>query len=140
MDLATDRLRSHGYRITRPRQLVLKVLAEAPGPMSPAAIHSRLAELPKAPDLVTIYRVLAVFEQLRIVHRTHNEDGYIGCKALDAENHHPILCVKCGAFRELDLEPLGELIRRVEVADWDVLGHYVEFTGLCPACRAAEAG
>lgn len=136
---ATERLREHGYRITSPRRRILAVLEKATGPFTAADIHQALQAEPRPPDLVTVYRVLAVLESLRIVHETHTEAGYIACRALDAEHHQPLLCVRCGGFVELAIGPLGEMVRNISVDGWEMLGNVIEFTGICPDCRAREA-
>ncbi len=136
---ATERLREHGYRITRPRRQILAVLEQAKGPFTAADIHQALRTEQRPPDLVTIYRVLAVLERTRIVHETHTEAGYIACRALDEEHHHPLLCVRCGGYVELAIGPLGEMVRGISVDGWEMLGNVIEFTGVCPECRARES-
>ncbi|WP_067467808.1 Fur family transcriptional regulator [Actinomadura macra] len=64
---ATDRLRAAVRRSTRPRRLLLDVLAHADGHLTVETIHRHASA--KGPlDLSTSYRTMTVFERLRLVH------------------------------------------------------------------------
>jgi Fe2+ or Zn2+ uptake regulation protein len=78
---AENRLREHGYRLTRPRRQVLAVLAESDRALSPYAILEHLAQEGEAPDVVTVYRILELLESLQLVYRGHTLNG-------DAAYHH----------------------------------------------------
>ena len=67
------RLQASGLRITQPRVSILQVLLKHDSPVSIETLHSKLARA--RCDLVTVYRCLAVFEELGIVGRALSHSG-----------------------------------------------------------------
>jgi Fe2+ or Zn2+ uptake regulation protein len=64
---ALARLRAAGHRDSRPRFLVLDVLARADAHLTAELVHAR-ASANGSLDRSTVYRALALFERLQIVH------------------------------------------------------------------------
>jgi Fur family ferric uptake transcriptional regulator len=73
LDVLCARLKASGLRITQPRVSILQVLLRHDSPVSIETLHSELARA--RCDLVTVYRCLAVFEELGIVQRGFYHNG-----------------------------------------------------------------
>ena len=95
-------LHQAGMRRTGPRQAVLENLLGSDVALSHNELEQRLLN---NVDRVTIYRILAAFEEQGIVHRILDREGhplYALCKeACDSEHHHDdhvhFHCTICGS-------------------------------------------
>ena len=72
LQAVADQIRSSGARATPARIRVLRLLREAPTPLSHAEIELRLGDM--ALDRVTLYRVLDWLVESALAHR--NTDAY----------------------------------------------------------------
>ena len=50
--------------------------------------------------------------------------------------HNHIRCCRCGAVADI---PWVEVAHPCDTAGYEITGYTVEYTGLCPACRKAQA-
>jgi Fur family ferric uptake transcriptional regulator len=130
-----------GYRLTEPRRRVAALIAERDGHFT----ASDLLEEARAGRLgvgrATVFRTLEVLEDLGAVERLDlpsGEHAYVTCQRA---HHHHIVCSRCGRTQEIDDAGLrvvvGEIAGRT---GYRVDEHRLELFGLCPACRASQAG
>lgn len=133
----TSRLRQRGYRLTPQRRAVLKIIAESPDHLTPAAIYDRVRRQYPAIGLVTVYRTLTILAELGLICEVHAGGScrsYLMRKPVG--HHHHLICSECGAvvdFADCDLRRLEERLSRK--TGFKVGGHLLEFLGLCPACQ-----
>lgn len=127
-------LREGSYKVTGPRVAVLQVLQSAKIPLSAYDIEERIPEnIPI--NVVTIYRVLDIFEKLGIVHKIHTKEGYVRC---DFENdkgcHYFAVCDKCGRADEFidDQCSIEQIIPKG--LPFKSLKHLSEVAGTCDYC------
>ena len=134
IDLACARLKSAGLRITQPRVAILEALIRRNTPASIEQLHRDLAS--DACDLVTVYRCLAVFEELGLVRRCffHNGAGLYEIN-LDDSHHYHIVCKSCGKVERIDAALTDPTERMLRERGYDQVTHLVEFFGVCPDCR-----
>ena len=134
IDLACARLKSAGLRITQPRVAILEALIRRNAPASIEQLHRDLAS--DACDLVTVYRCLAVFEELGLVRRCffHNGAGLYEIN-LDDSHHYHIVCKSCGKVERIDAALTDPTERMLRERGYDQVTHLVEFFGVCPDCR-----
>jgi Fe2+ or Zn2+ uptake regulation protein len=127
-------LTDYGYSMTKARQTVFDLL-NTPEPQS-------MAELTKKAvgrlDRASVYRNIALFEELGIVHRI-----YIGWKyKLELSDsflahHHHLSCLKCGKVVDIHDDALvDEFIKKVtEQFGFIPKRHQLEVDGVCAACQ-----
>jgi Fe2+ or Zn2+ uptake regulation protein len=128
-------LRRSGYRLTRPRTAVMRVLAEASESLSPEEIHQRGLVHHRGLGLVTVYRTLELLEALGLARRVHT-DKRCHAFALARDEQHYAVCRACGQVAEFPCEGLEPLLQSVETyTGYRIEAHLVELIGLCPACR-----
>ena len=129
-----SRLRAAGLRVTRPRLMVLEVLADHP---HVSADHVR-ALLDQSEDHAVsrqaVYDVLHALTDAGLV-----RSMLVGARALYEldllDNHHHLLCRQCGALADVPcavgqapcLQPSGTQGFTVQAAD-------VTYSGLCATC------
>ncbi|MCP9469140.1 MAG: transcriptional repressor [Nitrospira sp.] len=132
-----DRLKAGGKKLTKPRKAILAVLEQSPLPITAADVHDRLKAQRKPADLVTVYRNLAMLQELGLVNTVGLHDGQMRYEVRHGrEHHHHIQCRGCGKIVDLMLCPIKKLTALVEAkTKFAVDSHTLEFFGWCPQCR-----
>jgi Fur family ferric uptake transcriptional regulator len=88
-------------------------------------------------NISTVYRTLEVLEELGLVRHTHFHDGVAQFERTDEAPHHHMVCTRCGADWELDLDllqPLAVELKHRYGFEAD-LAHSA-IVGLCRGCAA----
>ena len=133
----TQVLTARGYKLTRPRRAVLRVVAESGESLTPAEIHSKARQYYPQVSLVTVYRTLDVLVECGAIRRIHQSDGcHAYARASNGHGHH-VICERCHTVVEFDGCDLGDLLAAVQRrTGFRVEGHWLELFGFCPKCRA----
>ncbi|MCC5022673.1 MAG: transcriptional repressor [Candidatus Synoicihabitans palmerolidicus] len=143
---------SPGYSMTQPRIAILEVLIKRSLPASIEQIHAEvLANI--ACDLVTVYRCLAAFEELGLVHRCffHNGTSLYQIALDDSPAYHVVdKNVNSVGERDIDLaielrEAVQEIEKKLIARGFTNVSHMVEwwnFSLAPPSTRstASKAG
>ena len=127
--------------MTPQRQLILDAVASMPGHVSADQVYQQVVQVFPEVNISTVYRTLEVLEELGVVRHTHFHDGVAQYERTDAARHHHMVCSRCGADSELDLEvlqPLADELKRRYGFEAD-LAHSA-IVGICRGCLAAETG
>lgn len=132
-----DALRSRGHRVTAQRLAIVEEALRMPGHISPGELVAKVQEREPGVNASTVYRTLALLEELGFVSHAHLEGGpeY----RVGAHDHVHLLCRVCGSYQSVaaeDVAPLGDALRRRS-------GFAPDFThfaiaGVCAGC--AQAG
>jgi Fur family ferric uptake transcriptional regulator len=131
-------LRGADLRVTRPRLAVMAALVRHPHAETNTIIElvrRRHADVSHQ----AVYDVLAALTSAGLVRRIQPLGSVARYEARVGDNHHHVVCRRCGAVADVDcavgetpcLDPLvdhGYLIDEAEVIYW----------GVCPACRQPE--
>ena len=132
-----ESLKAGGKKLTKPRKALLEILESSPMPITAAEVHARLRKKRHVIDLVTVYRNLAMLQELDLVNPVGLHEGQMRYEVRHGrEHHHHIQCRGCGLIVDLLLCPLKKLTDLVErQTKFAVEGHALEFFGWCPQCR-----
>jgi Fur family ferric uptake transcriptional regulator len=139
IEQATSRLKSSGLRVTHPRVAILAALCETETPTSIEKLHAMVGT--GECDLVTIYRCMAAFEKIGLVHRAffHNGTALFKLSLGQSESYH-VVCKSSNQVTELDAATSEELQRAIEAVQvklrargYQEVGHIVEFFGVAPS-------
>jgi Fe2+ or Zn2+ uptake regulation protein len=129
-------IRNAGYRLTRAREAVLQVLAQAEGSLDAAAIHRRGRHIHAALGRVSVYRTLDLLEELSLVRQLHGEDGCHTYARSDRPQGHYLVCQRCGQVTEFPCVGLEEWLETVgRRSGFEIRKHLVQLEGICGACR-----
>src|SRR5207237_7310718 len=108
-------LKQQGLRMTPQRQLILDAVASMHGHVSVEQVHQQVVSVFPDVNISTVYRTLEVLEELGLVRHTHFHDGVAQFERTDEAPHHHMVCSRCGADMELDLDllqPLADELKR----------------------------
>ncbi len=136
MDLQKQ-LNQQGMRLTRPRQVVMKILEETGRPLSPQVIHQLALQDDENISLVSVYRTLDLLNELHLVCRVHGDEDCQGYVLSSPGHHHQLVCRNCQKTVEFtgttELEPFIKAIQ--EQTGFQIDGHLLQLFGLCPQCQ-----
>lgn len=124
------RIKRSGFKMTKSRRSIVKVLVEESKPVTAKDIYLRLEG---KTDLSSVYRNLNLFKELEIIFEEKNSRGsffYISEK-----HHHHIRCIKCGKTKcvpcVIDLEG---------IEGFSDIEHELTLIGICEECKIDFAG
>jgi Fe2+ or Zn2+ uptake regulation protein len=141
-DIALHRLRKDGQRLTTGRQLILKTLQEAGGPVTIPAILRRQPTLAQS----SVYRNLAVLEHAGLVSKISMGDEHAHYELgeeVTNNHHHHLVCTSCGSVSDVTLSAGAErsldkaLKDAAAGASFELQQHRVDLLGRCASCVAA---
>ena len=136
--LATQ-LSARGYKLTRQRRAVLRVIAACAGPLDPAGVYREAKATCPGIGLTTVYRTLEVLHGLGIVRRVHLEQGCHSYAPAGNGHRHRLICAHCNAVVEFDLCDLSALLQAISLqTGFRIEGHWLQLYGTCPQCQKKE--
>lgn len=120
-------LRAEGVRITRQRQALLRVIADASDHPDANEIYRRVHAVEPSTSLSTVYRTMAILERRGVIHRHSFEGAPSRFEAADAAHHDHIVDVDTGDVIEFRSPRIEEL--QAEIAaelGFEVVRHRLE--------------
>jgi Fur family ferric uptake transcriptional regulator len=129
-------LRARGLRMTPQRRAIVAEIMRTQGHISPTTLARKVQSQIPGVNASTIYRTLALLEEVGILSHAHSEGGAEYHRAEEAGHVH-LTCSRCGAEDDLSMAEAGQLQTLIEQHhgfDPD-LTHFA-ISGLCAACRS----
>ena len=134
-------LKNAGYRLTRSRAAVVRVLDESNGWLRPEQVHMQAKKYCPSIGLVTVYRTLALLAEHGYIRRIHFEDRCHGYARVELSHGHHLLCRGCNQAIEIagteDLKPLMNQVQNE--TGFIIEDHLLELVGLCRECQQVPA-
>jgi Fur family ferric uptake transcriptional regulator len=134
-----EALREGGFRAGGARAAVLDLLAGQDCCASAQEIHEKLrGGKSRSVGIASVYRVLDVLAELRLVQRVDVGDGIARFeRALpDGDHHHHVVCDDCGKVEPFSDSSLETAIARASRRlGYSVDAHEVVLRGECGDCR-----
>jgi Fe2+ or Zn2+ uptake regulation protein len=135
-NLLRQTLKTAGYSLTQPREVVFGVLESLSDPIS---MHDLYAHVSGQLDRSSLYRTIELFERTNIVQRVNMGWKYrLELTDLFAHHHHHIACLSCGMLSAISEDAkVEQLIHELANASgYTPIRHQLEIQGLCPSCQA----
>ncbi len=130
-------LRQNNHKLTRPRQVVLDIVAQANQHLTPAEIYHKAKLKYPHLGLTTVYRTLDLLVELGYVQRIHLDAGCHSYAPMAQQHAHHLICSSCGRAEEFDDCDLGALIKTLRAkTGYEIDVHVLELMGRCPACQS----
>ena len=125
-------------RMTKQRQAVLEVLRSFETHPTAREVHDRVRRRLPRISLGTVYRNLEILSAcgiigtLELACHQRRYDGEVG-------DHYHVCCIRCGRIEDAPVPRLANVEEALsEASGYDVVGHRLEFKGICPRCKGLE--
>ena len=127
-------LQEKNHRITKQRQVILEELRKLNTHPSADEIYKVVRRhLPRI-SLGTVYRNLEVLSELGKIQKLELS-GSLKRFDWNTKKHYHIRCVRCNRVDDAPIAPLNQLENDLYKATvFEIIGHNLEFIGLCPEC------
>ncbi|MCU0559679.1 MAG: transcriptional repressor [Desulfobacterales bacterium] len=126
-------------RRTRQRAVILEELRRVDSHPSADELYLMVRRRLPRISLGTIYRNLDILTEAGEIRRI---DSGSTLKRFDGTTapHHHIRCVRCDRIADAHIEVKIDIDERIQrLTGFRILGHHVEFLGLCPRCHTQPA-
>jgi len=132
-----SRLRARKHRITPQRIALLRLLSESTEHPSASAIFADIKKRYPSTSLATVYKTLSVLKEMGEVMELGFGEGdnrYDGKRPFP---HPHLVCLRCRRIVDLDIGSMKNLEREAaRGSGFKILGHRLDFYGVCPECRS----
>ena len=127
-------LQEKNRRITKQRQVILEELRKLNTHPSADEIYKVVRRRLPRISLGTVYRNLEILAQMGKIQKLELS-GSLKRYDWDTNKHYHIRCVCCDRVDNAPVAPLNQLEDELyEATVFEIIGHNLEFTGLCPEC------
>lgn len=125
-------------RLTTQRQIILEELAKVKSHPTASEVYDMVRKRLPRIGLGTVYRNLELMAENGMIIKL--EVGGTQ-KRFDAttDAHYHIRCSCCGKVEDMDIQVIDSLVgAAAESSSYQILGHHIEYTGICPECQERE--
>jgi Fur family transcriptional regulator, peroxide stress response regulator len=138
-DELMSKLRERGCRMTPQRVALLRLLVSSHDHPSAADLYDRLRAQFPTTSLGTVYKTLSLLDDMgEVLELGFNDDGnrYDGNRPYP---HPHLICIRCRKIVDAEATLAGSLVQQVaQGSGFQLVGHRLDFYGLCPDCQGAE--
>ena len=126
-------------RMTRQREVILEELRKLTSHPTAAGLHEIVRRrLPKT-SLGTVYRNLELMAEMGVVQKLE----FSGAEARfdgNVDRHDHLRCIRCKRVDDVHGAPLDlSRVDRHDCSGYEILGHRLEWIGICRQCRDRPA-
>jgi Fur family ferric uptake transcriptional regulator len=121
--------------MTPQRQAILEELRRLTSHPTADEVHALVRRRLPRVSLGTVYRNLEVLCDCGLIQKLEMGGGQ---KRFDSSTgvHYHLRCARCGRVEDAPVEPLTTIDDALrKVSGYEIMGHRLEFIGVCPACR-----
>jgi len=130
---------NHLVRMTRQRRVILDVLSRLKTHPTAEELYRVVRRRIPGISLSSVYRNLDVLTRAGAIHKLDMAGSQARFDG-DVSLHYHLRCLECGRVDDSAAGPflmIEEAARRA--TSYEIVGHRLEFLGICPACRKKEA-
>ena len=128
-------LRAAGRRFTPQRRLILQVLEESDGHLDADALYERVKARDPGVSLATVYRTLAVLQEIGLVEEHRLGEDHSHYEAVRDGPHYRFTCLRCGKVIEFDTPLVAQIGRQLSAQkDVRVVDTHLHVRGYCAQC------
>ncbi|SDI86651.1 zinc uptake regulator, Fur family [Alteribacillus bidgolensis] len=132
---ALNRLKKEGFKFTGKREKLLHLFAEEKRYLSAKDVLTFMQKLYPGVSFDTVYRNLALFEEMGILEMTELEgEKRFRFSCSTTKHHHHLICLECGKTKQIHSCPMDWIEESVE-GEFEVTGHKFEIYGYCTECQ-----
>lgn len=126
-----------GIRHSKPREQILRVFLETERHLSVQELFGLVQKKHPTIGIATIYRTMALACEAGLAREIDFGEGNVRYEHLYGHEHHDhLVCIQCGAFREITNSRIEkEQMRMANEHGFDLVRHRHVLYGVCPECR-----
>lgn len=131
---ALNVLKDNGYKFTGKREEMLRIFSLENRYLTAKEILEYMQKDYPTISFDTIYRNLALFQDLEVLEWTQLDSERIyrlSCTTTEHHHHH-LICTTCGKTKEIKLCPMDAVLGEPE--GFRITGHKFEIYGYCKEC------
>ena len=136
IDLVLSKSKS---RMTRQRQVILEELRKVGSHPTADGIYEMVRRRLPRISLGTVYRNLETLSESGVIRKLElggAQKRFDG----DIQSHYHVRCTSCGRLADIPSRPIPEIEDMFrEACDYQITGHQLVLTGLCPNCKETES-
>ena len=123
------------YRMTNQRQVILEEIQKVnTHPTADEVYEMVRRRLPRI-SLGTVYRNLEILSTRGLIQKVGPLSSQMRFDGI-TKNHYHLRCIYCGKVEDAPIETVDRLENAIrEKSDYSIIGHKLEFIGICPECR-----
>lgn len=126
---------ARGLRLTRQRRAVLDVVAGANSQLSALQVYDCARATHPEVGLTTVYRTLALLEELGAVRRLHGDEACESLVPAAAAHGHSVVCESCGRVEEFTACDISSVAAAAATeTGYAITDHFLQLSGTCAAC------
>ena len=129
-----DRCKKEGLKITPQRVAVYEILLSSHNHPTVEEVYEEVKKIYPFVSLATVYRTVETLENMGLARKV----CYWGSSArydANMDEHHHLICLKCGAIKDFYFEDSLQIPPSVE--GFRTEGYSINIYGVCPSCRNA---
>lgn len=131
---------SQELRMTRQRRTIIEALESIDNHPAADEIYEMVRQKLPHISLGTVYRNLDILSEHGMIRKLELGGSQRRFDGM-AKDHYHLRCTGCGRVEDAPVEPDEGIEDRLrEVSDYEIVGHRLEFVGLCPQCIQKEQG
>ena len=121
-------------RMTNQREMILRELKKSKKHLTADELYERVKKFMPRISLATVYRNLEILSDAEMIRKLEISGRQ---KRFDSElgDHDHIYCVECHRIENLDLGDNEADLSMADTKGYQITGHRLEVTGLCPKCQ-----
>ena len=126
------------YRMTNQRHVILEEVQKVKThPTADEVYETVRKRLPRI-SLGTVYRNLEILSTRGLIQKIGPVSSQMRFDGI-TKNHYHLRCIYCGKVEDAPIETVDKLENAIrEKSDYNIIGHKLEFIGICPKCREKE--
>jgi Fur family ferric uptake transcriptional regulator len=126
--------------MTPQRMTILHVLHHANTHLSPTDVFARAKEALPGLTEATVYRTLEFLAENGLARPARMGSGHLVYE-IAKQDHHHLICRKCGTELQIEHAPLEKLYAELESSSgFRFIDSHVTFFGLCLECQKLNSG
>lgn len=134
-----DFLRSNQkYRMTNQRQVILEEIRKVNTHPTADDVYEMVRKRLPRISLGTVYRNLEILSTRGLIQKIGPVSSQMRFDGI-TKNHYHLRCIYCGSVKDASIDTAENLENAIrEKSDYSIIGHKLEFIGICPNCGKKE--
>ena len=132
-----DTLRSHGYRITPQREMIVEAIAHSGHHINAEEVFAQVQERTHSVNIATVYRTLDLLVEQGLASRIDLGEQRVMYATYQHGPHIHLVCRQCGQVIDAKQDMLSVLNHQLQ-SDYQFAAdlQHISVVGLCSDCQA----